>query len=85
MVVELSEGKFGRSQSRADKLAFTAFVFGRNQQVSQRIVDDFELTLVLKDVLKNQFLFGSVLKISKHFAVGLADIYGLTKAVIRYF
>jgi hypothetical protein len=85
VVVELSEGKFGRSQRRTDKLAFTAFVFGRNQQISQRIVDDFELTLVLKDVFKDQFLLRSVLEISEYFAVGLADIYGLRKAVIRYF
>jgi hypothetical protein len=62
-LIELRVGKVGRAEGRDNELAFATLVLRSEQKFAVRVIDNLKLTLVLKDMIKDEFLFGGILKI----------------------
>mmetsp|Transcript_6158 Transcript_6158/g.9915 ORF Transcript_6158/g.9915 Transcript_6158/m.9915 type:complete len:738 (+) Transcript_6158:325-2538(+) len=76
-MVEIGVRQFGGADGRANKLADTSFVARRQQQLPHGVVDDLELSLVLEDVLQDEFFLGGVLDVAtRRVAVGEVEATG---------
>lgn len=69
VVVELRERQLGRPDRRADELTLSALISRGQEQLTSWIIDNLELALVGRYMLKNKLLFGSILSVAARDAI----------------
>ena len=62
--IEFSVGQLRGSNGGANELPLSALVPRSQKKFAHWIVDDFKLAFIFKDMLENQFFFGSILKVA---------------------
>jgi len=64
VVIQLCVWEFRRADRRANELAFITLVLRTEKKFSCSVVDDFELAIILENVLEDKFLLRGVLSVA---------------------